>query len=134
MDKRLEVCRLSAGYGRGDVLQSVSFSLGFGELCAVLGANGSGKSTLLRAVCGLLPFRGRCLLEGRDIPHMPRRQAAQLIGYLGQCSGAALSLSALDMVLMGYHPILGPFQAPSLPQRGAPCRCWSRWVPAARPP
>lgn len=117
MDRQLEAARLSAGYGRGDVLQEVSFTLYQGEICAVLGPNGSGKSTLLLAVCGLLPSRGRCLLKGRDLSRMTHRQVARQMAYLGQRGGTALSLSALDVVLMGYSPVLGPFQRVNSHQR-----------------
>ncbi len=38
-----------------------------GSTTAILGPSGCGKSTLLRAMCGLIPSKGKVLLEGRDI-------------------------------------------------------------------
>ncbi len=49
---------LVAGYGASTVLHGVSFSVGQGEVVALLGRNGAGKTTTLRAVMGLVRVRG----------------------------------------------------------------------------
>ncbi|MEY2591752.1 MAG: branched-chain amino acid transport system ATP-binding protein livF [Acidimicrobiaceae bacterium] len=67
-DAVLEVARLSAGYGQGDVLFSVDLAVDEGELFTLLGPNGAGKSTLLKVISGLLvPSAGAVRLEGRDL-------------------------------------------------------------------
>lgn len=101
---------LCAGYGGPEILHDVSFRIDHGELCALLGANGSGKSTLIRAVCGLLPFRGKCFLEGKELSQLSQRTRAQKISYLSQRSSLSIPLSVMDVVLMGYNPVLGIFQ------------------------
>jgi len=61
----LEVGKLIAGYGAGDVLKGVDLRLRDGEMIAVLGANGAGKSTLMRSIAGLhRPVRGGIALDG----------------------------------------------------------------------
>ncbi|UCE41920.1 MAG: ABC transporter ATP-binding protein, partial [Candidatus Aminicenantes bacterium] len=50
----LEIQNLSAGYGNGDIIKNISFSLDRGEFLSVLGRNGSGKSTMIKAIQGLL--------------------------------------------------------------------------------
>src|SRR5262249_3672935 len=53
-------------------LDNVSFSVGPGEIVAIVGGSGCGKSTLLRAVSGLAtPSNGRVVLDGETIkaPH-----------------------------------------------------------------
>jgi len=53
-------------------LDGVSFSVGLGEIVAVIGGSGCGKSTLLRAISGLdTPSQGRVVLDGETIttPH-----------------------------------------------------------------
>lgn len=54
----LEVKRVSAGYGKIQVLWEVSLSAQPGEFLTIIGANGAGKTTLLRAISGLVPLRG----------------------------------------------------------------------------
>ncbi len=56
--KALEVTKLSAGYGKAQVLWDVSLSAEAGEFVTIIGANGAGKTTLLRAISGLIPLRG----------------------------------------------------------------------------
>jgi ABC-type branched-subunit amino acid transport system ATPase component/ABC-type uncharacterized transport system permease subunit len=54
----LEVKNLAAGYGPFRALHDVSFSVGEGEVLALLGANGAGKTTTARAISGMVPASG----------------------------------------------------------------------------
>lgn len=54
----LEVDRVSAGYGKVQVLWEVSISAAEGDFLSIIGANGAGKTTLLKVISGLLPLRG----------------------------------------------------------------------------
>jgi branched-chain amino acid transport system ATP-binding protein len=63
----LEVTDLHAGYGRAEVLTGINLQLRAGQVVTVIGPNGAGKSTMLNALMGVLPFRGRVCLAGRDI-------------------------------------------------------------------
>jgi ABC-type branched-subunit amino acid transport system ATPase component/ABC-type branched-subunit amino acid transport system permease subunit len=54
----LEVKGLAAGYGAFRALHDVSFSVGEGEVLALLGANGAGKTTTARAISGMVPPSG----------------------------------------------------------------------------
>lgn len=113
----LRIENLCAGYGRRQVLNGVNFSVAPGEICAVLGGNGCGKSTLLRAVCGLLPASGSCLLEGQDVWAMSAARRAAKIGYLAQQKSAPLALESLEVVLLGFNPVLGFLQRPGSEHR-----------------
>ncbi|MBV9168379.1 MAG: ATP-binding cassette domain-containing protein [Solirubrobacterales bacterium] len=56
---------VSAGYGGGDVLKGVSFTVRRGEIMCIVGPNGAGKSTLLATISGTLrPRRGAITFEG----------------------------------------------------------------------
>jgi branched-chain amino acid transport system ATP-binding protein len=63
----LEVAGLRAGYGAGQVLHDLSFSLEQGGIAAILGANGAGKTTTLRALCSMIRTSGEIRLAGERI-------------------------------------------------------------------
>lgn len=65
---------LTAGYGRGHVLESISLSIEPGEMICLLGPSGCGKSTLLRVLAGLHPQEpgaGEIRLSGRIVNQLP---------------------------------------------------------------
>ena len=108
-----EVHNLTVGYGNRDVIRDLSFSLEAGTLNGILGANGCGKTTALKAICGILRHGGACHLDGVCLETLSARRMAQLCSYIPQRSGISLSMSALDVVLMGFNPILGLLQHPT---------------------
>ena len=74
-DAALVVKGLCAGYGGGDILHDVSFTVPTGGITCVVGPNGAGKSTLLAAISGLLrPRRGQVLLHGQPVTGRTPRQ------------------------------------------------------------
>jgi len=67
----LELKGVHAGYGVGQVLHDVSFTVAPGEVVALVGPNGAGKSTTLDVISGVLrPSRGRLAWEGQDLGRM----------------------------------------------------------------
>lgn len=109
----VQVRSLSVGYGKTPILQNVSFALEAGELVGVLGANGCGKTTLLKAVCGILPHEGECLLNGKRLEELSPRKIAAVCSYIPQRSGVEIDISVLDVVLMGFNPHLGLLEYPN---------------------
>jgi branched-chain amino acid transport system ATP-binding protein len=64
----LDVRGIDVFYGDVQVLWDLSFSVGRGEIVALIGANGAGKSTTLKTVSGILtPRRGEILYEGEAL-------------------------------------------------------------------
>jgi len=82
----LEVAKISAGYGRVQVLHDMSLSVGRGEILCLLGRNGAGKTTLLKAIMGLVrPSAGEVLLNGTPLGGLPAwRIPGHGIGYIPQ--------------------------------------------------
>ncbi|KQU95557.1 hypothetical protein ASD12_23945 [Mesorhizobium sp. Root102] len=79
------------GFKRGTrkrAVDSVSFSIAEGEICALVGESGSGKSTIARAVAGLVPYTSGCITcRGKELaPNLRGRSAAdkQNIGFVFQ--------------------------------------------------
>ena len=105
--------KICAGYSGNKVVQNVSFSLERGCLMGILGANGSGKTTLVKALCGILPHEGTCLLENTELETLTPKQIAKLVSYIPQRSGISVDISALDVVLMGFNPQLKLLEHPT---------------------
>ncbi len=64
----LDVRGVSVSYGRLQVLNGVNFSVGAGELVALVGENGAGKSTLVRCVAGdMSPSSGEVQIAGSRV-------------------------------------------------------------------
>lgn len=103
---------ITAGYGSKIVTSDLSFDLDTGCVLGILGANGSGKTTLLKSLCGILPHKGTCTLQGTVLEDLSSRQLAGLCSYIPQRSGIAIDISVQDVVLMGFNPHLGILQHP----------------------
>jgi len=103
---------LRAGYPRRSVLEDVGFSVGPGELVAVVGPNGSGKSTLLKVLAGLLrPWSGSVAVLGEPPGRLPLQ-----VAYLPQAEAVdwAFPVSVHDVVLMGRYRRAGWLRRTSL--------------------
>lgn len=108
----LSIDSVTAGYGKTNIIENLSFSMEKGSVVGILGANGSGKTTLLKALCGILPHGGSCTLEGTALETLSSRQLARRVSYIPQRSGITIDISALDVVLMGFNPRLGLLAQP----------------------
>lgn len=111
------VSDLSAGYGKNTILKEISFDVTEGSLVGILGANGSGKSTLLKAICGIIPHKGKCRIENKEesvvLEDLNTRQLARRCAYIPQRSGISIDLSVMDVVLMGFNPRLKLLEHPT---------------------
>ncbi|ADZ71546.1 ABC transporter ATP-binding protein [Polymorphum gilvum] len=73
----LDIADLSKRFGGLTAVNHVSFSLGRGEVAALLGPNGSGKTTVLNMISGLLPVSGGTItLAGRRLTGLPAHRIA----------------------------------------------------------
>lgn len=97
----LQIESLAAGYGKGEVLDNVSFALFAGSVAYVLGPGGSGKTTLFMAIAGLVrPKRGVIRLDGEDIQRKrPTELVARGIAYVPHNRLLFSSLSVRDNLL-----------------------------------
>lgn len=98
----LSIRAVTAGYPGVPVLAGLDLEVPPGRLTGLIGPNGAGKSTLFDVVCGRLrPRRGRVLLEGRDITHVPTHRRARLgLGRTYQRLEVFGSLSVAENLLV----------------------------------
>ena len=65
---------LVSGYGKIDVVRSLSLHVDEGEHVGLFGPNGHGKTTLLRTVSGLITAKaGKVIFRGEDISNLDAR-------------------------------------------------------------
>jgi iron complex transport system ATP-binding protein len=92
-------------------LDDVTITIPAGSFTGLIGPNGCGKSTLLRLLAGIdRPASGYVRLDGREMASYTRRECARRIAMVPQETHPAFDYSVMDMVLMGRHPHLGPFE------------------------
>jgi len=71
--------------GEDWVLKDVSFKVGPGETCAFVGATGAGKTSIISLIGRMYEIsRGRILIDGVDIRHIPRHELRRHIGVVQQ--------------------------------------------------
>ena len=75
----LELQKIETFYGSSQVLFGIDLKIDEGQAATLLGRNGMGKTTTVRSIIGLTPTRrGKILLEGREIQHLPSYRIARL--------------------------------------------------------
>ncbi|GAB1576620.1 ABC transporter ATP-binding protein [Bordetella petrii] len=104
----LEAKDIVARYGPLEAVRKVSFTVGSGEIVALIGSNGAGKSTTLKSLMGLVRLAsGELTLDGRPIS---RSSAAQRVRM-----GIALSpegrrlfprMTVWENLLIGAHTVI----------------------------
>lgn len=109
----LAVSNLSFSYGVTPILKTISFSLGEGQLYALLGANGAGKTTLFRCLLGLnKDYNGSITIDGDEVRSLTPRQLSHRIAYIPQVHYPAFRYCVLEMVLMGTTHRLSAVASP----------------------
>jgi len=103
----IELRDLSVSFDGVYAVRGVSTSVETGEWVVLIGPNGAGKTSALRALCGLLPFEGRVLLDGRDTSTLGRRDVARLAAFVPQSPETPSELTVGEYVLLGRTPHIG---------------------------
>lgn len=107
-DAAIEVTDLAKAYGKVVALDKVSFEVGSGAVCGLLGPNGSGKTTTVSILSSALrPDAGSARVCGLDVV----RDAAavrSVIGFAGQFAAVDANLSGREnLALIGRLSRLG---------------------------
>ncbi|MDQ6713711.1 MAG: ABC transporter ATP-binding protein [Candidatus Dormibacteraeota bacterium] len=99
------VSKVYSGDRQNVALDSVSISIGAGQVTAIMGPSGSGKSTLLNLIGGLdRPTKGTVVVDNADLGHLSEAGLARFrrarVGIIFQFFNLLNSLTALDNVLI----------------------------------
>lgn len=102
----IELRKVSAGYGKKQVLQDVSISFEKGKLISLIGPNGSGKSTLLKSIIGVIqPDVGEIIADNVSLATLKAKEIAKRIAFLAQGKSTP-DMTVEQMVLHGRFPHL----------------------------
>jgi branched-chain amino acid transport system ATP-binding protein len=100
----LEVAGLKAGYGAGQVLHDLNFSLDEGGIAAILGANGAGKTTTLRALCNMIPAKGEVSLAGERIDRLATEDIVRRgVAHVPDGRGTFVHLTVEENLRLGAY-------------------------------
>src|SRR5215470_14463488 len=100
MPALLEIRDLAIGYVGRPLLSGINLSITPGDWWGVVGPNGAGKTTLMKTLLGIIPALGGTIERspGLTFGYVPQRGVIDDI----------FPLSALDVVVMGRYPRIGP--------------------------
>lgn len=104
----LYVDALVTGYGKKQVLNSVTLNVAPGEIVSLIGHNGAGKSTLLKALFGMIPiWTGTVMLDGIPVEaHAPRQLLPSGVAYVPQGNRVFTDLTVQENLEMGGVTLL----------------------------
>jgi branched-chain amino acid transport system ATP-binding protein len=101
----LDVTDLKVNYDVIEAVKGVSFSVGEGEIVALIGANGAGKTSILRAISGLADIRnGQILYDSTDLVGKPPHDIVELgISHVPEGRLIFANLSVKENLLLGAY-------------------------------
>ena len=101
----METKDLGYSYREKKVLDSISLSVGKGEILGILGPNGCGKSTLLKNLNrNLSPEHGCVLVKDGDIAGMRKKDIAKKVAVVPQSNEIRFAFTVKEIVEMGRMP------------------------------
>jgi branched-chain amino acid transport system ATP-binding protein len=101
----LHVDNISVGYGKVDVLRSISIHINSDERVGLFGPNGHGKTTLLRTISGLIkPQSGEVTFQGKSIIHKsPQEIVEQGIIHVPQGNMLFPTMTVVENLTLGAY-------------------------------
>lgn len=104
----LKIDKLSAGYGKVQVLHEISIEVPQGKVVTLIGSNGAGKTTTMRAISGMIkPTGGQVTLGGREITSLPSHKISKAgVAHSPEGRRVFATLSVLDNLRLGAFPRL----------------------------
>ena len=94
-------------FGPKQVLNGFTLDVLEGETMVIIGYSGTGKSVAIKHIVGLLePDSGEVVVDGLEVPRLPRRELYKLrarIGYVFQFAALFDSLTIGENVAMGLR-------------------------------
>ncbi|MGP0061051.1 MAG: ABC transporter ATP-binding protein [Beijerinckiaceae bacterium] len=99
----LEISSLNAWYGPSHVIHGLTFSVGRGEILALIGRNGAGKTTTIKSVMGLIrKTSGSVIFAGHELLKLPDHARFKLgLAYVPEDRRIVPGLSVRENLQLG---------------------------------
>ena len=105
---------MSFNYGLHTVFRALNCSISSGMFYGLIGPNGSGKSTFIDILMGISkPDRGEVLFGNIPVASIAKRELAKKLSLVPQSVAMGFDFSVYEIVLMGRHPHIARFAAPT---------------------
>ena len=105
-DIHLTISKLSAGYGKMEILHNLDLFVGKAQSLCLIGPNGAGKSTILHSIYGFTNiFSGKIEIEGKDITNLTPAEKLKNVGiaYILQDNSVFPDMTVEENLLMGGY-------------------------------
>ena len=105
-DNHLTIKKLSAGYGKMEILHDLDLFVSKAQSLCLIGPNGAGKSTILHAIYGFTNiFSGQIEINGKEITNLTPAEKLKSVGiaYILQDNSVFPDMTVEENLLMGGY-------------------------------
>ncbi|MDC0216440.1 ABC transporter ATP-binding protein [Candidatus Pelagibacter sp.] len=105
-NNHLTIKKLSAGYGKMEIIHNLDLFVGKAQSLCLIGPNGAGKSTILHSIYGFTNiFSGQIEIEGNDITNLSPAEKLKSVGvaYILQDNSVFPDMTVEENLLMGGY-------------------------------
>ena len=102
----LTINKLSAGYGKMEILHDFDLTVGKAQSLCLIGPNGAGKSTILHSIYGFTNiFSGKIEVDGKEITKLTPAEKLKTVGiaYILQDNSVFPDMTVEENLLMGGY-------------------------------
>jgi len=103
-DSRISIKKLSAGYGKMEILHNFNLFVNKAQSLCLIGPNGAGKSTILHSIYGFTNiFSGQIEIDGKEITNLSPAEKLKSCGiaYILQDNSVFPDMTVEENLLMG---------------------------------
>jgi len=105
-DNHLTIKKLSAGYGKMEILHDLDLFVNKAQSLCLIGPNGAGKSTILHSIYGFTNiFSGQIEINGKEITNLTPAEKLKSVGiaYILQDNSVFPDMTVEENLLMGGY-------------------------------
>jgi len=102
----LTIDKLSAGYGKMEILHDFNLTISKAQSLCLIGPNGAGKSTILHSIYGFTNiFSGKIEMDGKEITKLTPAEKLKSVGiaYILQDNSVFPDMTVEENLLMGGY-------------------------------